>query len=114
MLAVLGGHVHFTTENVSEAYASIEAKKLRILGMTTEKRLVQFPDVPTLTELGTKVQVGTGRGFAMPAGVPEEAAAFDGSRVEESPRQQGAGRNSPARMCSRTAGWAARSSARTS
>jgi putative tricarboxylic transport membrane protein len=75
VLAVLGGHVHFTTENVSEAFASIEAKKLRILGMTTEKRLVQFPDVPTLTELGTKVQVGTGRGFAMPAGVPAEAAS---------------------------------------
>ena len=76
VLSVLGGHTHFTTENVSEAFASIEAKKMRIQGMTTDKRLAQFPDVPTLTELGTRVQVGTGRGFAMPAGVPEETAAY--------------------------------------
>ena len=75
ILSVLGGHVPFTTENVSEAFASIEAKTMRVLGMTTEKRLAQLPDIPTLTELGTAVQVGTGRGFAMPAGVPKEAAA---------------------------------------
>jgi len=31
--------------------------------------------VPTLIELGHQVQIGTGRGFAMPAGVPKEAAA---------------------------------------
>jgi tripartite-type tricarboxylate transporter receptor subunit TctC len=34
-----------------------------------------LPDVPTLTEIGYKVQIGTGRGFGMPAGVPKEAVA---------------------------------------
>lgn len=82
VLAVLGGHVHFTTENISEAFAAIEAKKMRVLGMTTEKRLPQFPDFPTLTELGTAVQVGTGRGFAMPAGVPKDAAAVMEAALE--------------------------------
>ena len=83
VLAVLGGHVQFTTENVSEAFASIEAKTMRVLAMTTEKRLVQMPDIPTLTELGTRVQVGTGRGFAMPAGVPKEAAAVMEAALEK-------------------------------
>ena len=83
VLAVLGGHVHFTTENISEAFASIEAKKLRVLGMTTKKRLPQFPDFPTLTEQGVMVQVGTGRGFAMPAGVPKEAAAIMEAALEK-------------------------------
>jgi putative tricarboxylic transport membrane protein len=83
VLAVLGGHVQFTTENVSEAFASIEAKKMRVLGMTTERRLTQMPDIPTLTELGTAVQVGTGRGFAMPAGVPKEAAAVMEAALEK-------------------------------
>lgn len=83
VLAVLGGHVQFTTENVSEAYASIEAKTMRVLAMTTEKRLAQMPDIPTLTELGTTVQVGTGRGFAMPAGVPKEAAAIMEAALEK-------------------------------
>jgi tripartite-type tricarboxylate transporter receptor subunit TctC len=72
---VLGGHVPFTTENVSEAWAHIEAKKMRVLAVTTEQRMPALPDVPTLTELGFKVQIGTGRGFVMPAGVPKEAAA---------------------------------------
>ena len=75
VVAVLGGHVPFTTENVSEAWAHIEAKKMRVLAVTTEKRMPALPDVPTLTELGYKVQIGTGRGFVMPAGVPKEAAA---------------------------------------
>lgn len=75
VLSVLGGHVPFTTENVSEAWAHIEAKKMRVLAVTTERRMPALPDVPTLTELGYKVQIGTGRGFIMPAGVPKEAAA---------------------------------------
>ena len=75
ILSVLGGHVPFSTENVSEAWAHIEAKKMRVLAVTTEKRMPALPDVPTLTELGYKVQIGTGRGFGMPAGVPKEAVA---------------------------------------
>ena len=73
VLSVLGGHVPFTTENVSEAWAHIEAKKMRVLAVTTQKRMPALPDVPTLTELGYKVEIGTGRGFGMPAGVPKEA-----------------------------------------
>jgi tripartite-type tricarboxylate transporter receptor subunit TctC len=88
VLAVLGGHVQFTTENVSEAFASIEAKTIRVLGMTTAKRLPQMPNIPTLTELGTTVQVGTGRGFAMPAGVPKENAAFMESALEKAHRSK--------------------------
>lgn len=76
VLAVLGGHVPFTTENVSEAWAHIEAKTLRVLAVSTHKRLPRLPDVPTLAELGYPITVGTGRGFAMPAGVPKEAAAI--------------------------------------
>jgi len=75
VLAVLGGHVPFTTENVSEAWAHIEAKKMRVLAVTTEKRMPALPEVPTLTEVGYKIEIGTGRGFVMPAGVPKEAAA---------------------------------------
>lgn len=73
-LAVLGGHVPFTTENLSEMYAQVESKQMRVLAVTGEKRLPVLPDVPTLKELGYPIVFGTGRGFAMPAGVPKEAA----------------------------------------
>lgn len=88
VLSVLGGHVPFSTENVSEAWSHIEAKKMRVLAVTTEKRMPALPDVPTLTEIGYKVEIGTGRGFGMPAGVTKEAvAAMEGilKKAHESP-----------------------------
>ncbi|MGQ0524292.1 MAG: tripartite tricarboxylate transporter substrate binding protein [Betaproteobacteria bacterium] len=75
ILQVMGGHTHFTTENVSEGYSAVEGKKLRVLAVSSAKRLPIVPDVPTLRELGYNIHIGTGRGFAMPAGVPKEAAA---------------------------------------
>jgi len=75
MVAVMGNHVHLTTENVSEVLGAVEAKKLRILAVPAQQRLPGLPDVPTLRELGYNIHVGGGRGFSMPAGVPKEAAA---------------------------------------
>lgn len=82
MTAVLGNHVHLTTENVSEVYSAVEGKKLRILAVPAERRLPGLPDVPTLKELGYNIHVGGGRGFAMPAGVPKEAAAVMEAALE--------------------------------
>ena len=76
MAAVAGGHVHFSTENVSEAMGLVEGKKLRFLAVPAQQRLVGLPDVPTLRELGYNIHAGAGRGYAMPAGVPKDAAAI--------------------------------------
>ena len=75
ILQVMGGHTHFTTENVSEGYSAVQGKKLRVLAVSSAKRLPIVPDAPTLKELGYDIHIGTGRGFAMPAGVPTAAAA---------------------------------------
>ena len=75
ILPVMGGHTQFTTENVSEGHGAVEAKKLRVLAVSSVQRLPAVPDSPTLRELGYDIHVGTGRGFAMPADVPKEAAA---------------------------------------
>jgi putative tricarboxylic transport membrane protein len=72
--AVLGGHVPFTPENLSEMFSMVESKKLRVLAVSGEKRLAAVPDAPTLKELGYPISVGTGRAFALPAGVPKESA----------------------------------------
>ena len=71
--AVLGGHVHATTENLGEVVQHVEAKKLRLLGVPAAKRIATLADVPTLKELGYDVQGGAFRGFVAPAGVPREA-----------------------------------------
>lgn len=75
VLATLGGHVELTTENMSEMMPLVEAKKMRVLAVTGERRFKQAPDIPTLRELGYNVVLATGRGFGMPPGVPKDAAA---------------------------------------
>ena len=82
MTAVMGNHVHLTTENVSEVLGAVEAKRLKILAVPAERRLPGLPDVPTLKELGYNIHVGGGRGFSMPAGVPKEAAAVMEAALE--------------------------------
>jgi putative tricarboxylic transport membrane protein len=73
VISVAGGHTSFTTENLSEGLSFVETKKLRVLGITSDKRLPQAPDVPTLQELGYPIVLGTMRGFSFTAGVPKEA-----------------------------------------
>ena len=76
LMQVMGGHVHFSTENISEGYGAVVGKKLRVLAVTSKTRLPVVPDAPTMTELGLDIHIGTGRGFAMPAEVSNEAANF--------------------------------------
>ena len=71
--SVAGGHTQFTTENLSEGMGLLEAKKLRVLAITTDKRLPQVPDIPTLVEQGFPITAGTIRGFTFTAGVPKQA-----------------------------------------
>ncbi len=71
--SVAGGHTQFTTENLSEGLGLVEAKKLRVLAVTTDKRLPQVPDIPTLVEQGFPITAGTIRGFTFTAGVPKQA-----------------------------------------
>ncbi len=75
VIAVLGGHVTFAPENIPEMLPNVEAKTMRVLAVSGDRRNPALPQVPTLKELGYPISVGTGRGFAMPAGVPKEAAA---------------------------------------
>ena len=44
---------------------------MRMLAVATEKRIPQFPDVPTFTELGVKWVDGAYRGVAVPKSTPE-------------------------------------------
>jgi putative tricarboxylic transport membrane protein len=91
VLATLGGHVEMTAENLSEMLPLYETKKMRVLAVTGERRFARAPEVPTLKELGFNIVAATGRGFAMPAGVPKEAAAAMEAalkRVYDSPAYQ--------------------------
>lgn len=78
--SVAGGHTTFTTENLSEGQGFVEGRKVRVLAVSSDKRLPQAPEVPTLQELGYPISAGTIRGFTYTAGVPREAVvAMEGA-----------------------------------
>jgi putative tricarboxylic transport membrane protein len=78
-----GGHTTFTTENLSEGLGFVEGRKLRVLAISSDRRLPQAPDVPTLQELGYPITAGTIRGFTFTAGVPREAVTTMENALEQ-------------------------------
>jgi tripartite-type tricarboxylate transporter receptor subunit TctC len=50
--AILGGHVATTFISVSTVHSHVQAGTLRGLAVTSQKRLAEFPDIPTTIEKG--------------------------------------------------------------
>ena len=69
--ALLGGHVEMTIDAISKITPHVEAGKMRMLLVTI--KTPQFPNVPTIIELGYKQELAPSW-FAMygPTGMPEE------------------------------------------
>jgi tripartite-type tricarboxylate transporter receptor subunit TctC len=76
MMAVLGKHVeigHCVMPAVCAPQA--EARKIRLLAVTSPERLPSYPDVPTLRELGYDVTHSIWHTLMVPAGTPREVVA---------------------------------------
>jgi putative tricarboxylic transport membrane protein len=76
MVALLGGNLDMFYPNPGEALAQLEAKKVRILAVASEKRLEAAPDFPTLRELGFNVAFQQVRSIAAPKDIPQEAIRY--------------------------------------
>jgi tripartite-type tricarboxylate transporter receptor subunit TctC len=73
MLDLVGGQVQLVFSTVSTAIGSIQAGKVRALGMTGNQRFERMPDVPTISEAGLKgFNVNNWYGLFAPAGTPKE------------------------------------------
>jgi tripartite-type tricarboxylate transporter receptor subunit TctC len=69
---LLGGHVDVYTGSLPEAKSQIDAGLLRPLAIMADERDPNFPNVPTLKELGIDWSSGTWRGLVVPKGTPTE------------------------------------------
>lgn len=70
---LMGGHVPMVFGSVSEVLRYYKGGKLRVLGVSSEKRLDQMPEVPTVAEQGFPGYfVSTWNGLVAPAGTPKE------------------------------------------
>ncbi len=70
---LIGGHVPMVFGSVSEILRPYKAGKLRVVGVSSEKRLSQMPEVPTVAEQGFPgYQITTWNGLVAPAATPRD------------------------------------------
>ncbi len=74
--AVAGGNADSATPFVAEAIPQIEANTVVPLAVSSDERSPFLPDIPTVKENGLDVTQYMWRGFAVPAGTPEEIVNY--------------------------------------
>src|SRR5260221_13253758 len=71
MLDVIAGHIPFMVVDLQPALRHIREGKVRVLGVTTQKRVAAAPDIPTLAESGLPgFELVAWQGVVAPAGTP--------------------------------------------
>ena len=70
--ALASGKVEASLLNPSEAAALIDAGKVKAILLLHDKKLADYPDVPTSYSMGHEVKVVTTRGYAVLKGTPQE------------------------------------------
>ncbi len=71
LLAVAGGHVDIAATNPGNVKPFVASGKVRVLAISAERRLADFPDVPTYKERGWNVVRYQWRGMMGKAGLPK-------------------------------------------
>lgn len=70
IVALLNGTIQLFFGNVSDILGSVQGGKVRLLAISTEKRLPQFPDIPTVAETVPNFVMTGWNGYFAPAGTP--------------------------------------------
>jgi tripartite-type tricarboxylate transporter receptor subunit TctC len=71
--ALMGGKIEASSQHPAEILSQVKAGEVRVLAVSSEKRINLWPDVPTMKESGVDVVFDQWRGFAAPKGTPKEA-----------------------------------------
>lgn len=100
VVGLLGGDVAFTFESIATVVSFIKSGKMRLLAVTSGKRMAMFPDAPTVAESGvTGFEVTAMYGLVAPKGTPKDLVqrlgkelviAMQAPEVKELFLQQGA------------------------
>jgi tripartite-type tricarboxylate transporter receptor subunit TctC len=75
LVDLLGGHIPAMFDNMSSQLAVMKSGRTRALAVTSPKRSVHLPDVPTMMESGVAVDVTVWYGLCAPAAVPKAVLA---------------------------------------
>ncbi len=70
--ALLGGHINAVSVSPPEGISQVQAGKLKIIALFSEKRFELFPNTPTVKEQGINFTMGMWRGLVAPKGAPPD------------------------------------------
>jgi tripartite-type tricarboxylate transporter receptor subunit TctC len=70
ILALIGGTIQLFFGNISDIVGSVQSGDVRLLAVSTAKRLPQFPDVPTVSETVPGFVMTGWNGYFAPAATP--------------------------------------------
>ncbi len=70
--AVMAGDVTMTLADAGPAYIGMQSGRVKALAVTSATRMKDYPNVPTLTELGVDLKASLWIGLLAPAGTPAE------------------------------------------
>jgi len=75
LISVLNHTLDMGVGELQELAAQLDARKIRLLAVVGDERLVRFPDVKTAREQGIDLSVRKFRGLAGPRGTPPQVVA---------------------------------------
>jgi tripartite-type tricarboxylate transporter receptor subunit TctC len=68
-----GGRIQFMTDTINSVAGFVRDNRMKLLGVTTAKRISLFPDTPTLGESGMPgFEAGAWQGMMVPSGTPAD------------------------------------------
>jgi len=71
MAALMGDKINSSSQHPAEVFNQVKAGEVRILAISSEKRIALWPDVPTMKESGVDLEFDQWRGIAAPKGTPQ-------------------------------------------
>ena len=74
-IALAGGHIEVDFDIVAPLRPMAEANKIRILGVASEQRVPDYPDIPTMKEGGVDLAISSWHGVFAPRGTPPAVVA---------------------------------------
>ncbi len=69
--ALMGGKIDASSQHPAEILSQVKAGEVRVLAVSSERRINLWPNVPTMKESGVDLVFEQWRGFAAPKGTPK-------------------------------------------
>ena len=86
--ALLGGHLDACIMTPSSGLASVQSGDIRLLAVSSPKRVPYYPDVPTMKELGYDVEEQIWRGVMVKSGTSKETVDKLGAIVDQAVKSE--------------------------